>query len=144
MVFCIPTARRFSSNVPNSRSLALSANHFFMQEKVPTGMHSVRLEPAKLFLIGTRTTYQATGTMLATRYRLSINRKFRYMRRLHHQQGTTRTVLVCTHMIYTWKTHIYQGNIYQVYMSDHTRRVSRRTGDGSVGRRTAVLRENPP
>ena len=24
-------------------------------------MHSVRLEPTKLFLVGTRTTYQATG-----------------------------------------------------------------------------------
>ena len=34
---------------------------FFMQEKFPTSMHSVRLEPAKLILVGTRTTYQATG-----------------------------------------------------------------------------------
>ena len=32
-----------------------------MQEKVPTSMHSVRLEPTKLILIGTRTTYQAAG-----------------------------------------------------------------------------------
>ena len=32
-----------------------------MQEKAPTSMHSVRLEPTKLILIGTRTTYQATG-----------------------------------------------------------------------------------
>ena len=34
-----------------------------MQEKVSTltSMHSVRLEPTKLILIGTRTTYQATG-----------------------------------------------------------------------------------
>ena len=34
-----------------------------MQEKTLTrkSMHSVRLEPAKLILIGTRTTYQATG-----------------------------------------------------------------------------------
>ena len=32
-----------------------------MQEKVPTSMYSMRLEPTKLTLIGTRTTYQATG-----------------------------------------------------------------------------------
>ena len=32
-----------------------------MQEKTLTSMHSVGLEPAKLILIGTRTTYQATG-----------------------------------------------------------------------------------
>ena len=32
-----------------------------MQEKFPSSMHSVRLEPTKLILIGTRTTYQATG-----------------------------------------------------------------------------------
>ena len=32
-----------------------------MQEKALTSMHSVGLEPAKLILIGTRTTYQATG-----------------------------------------------------------------------------------
>ena len=33
-----------------------------MHEKAPTSMHSMRLEPAKLILIGTRTTcYQATG-----------------------------------------------------------------------------------
>ena len=34
-----------------------------MQEKVPTSMHSVRLEPTKLTLAGTRTTYedQTTG-----------------------------------------------------------------------------------
>ena len=31
------------------------------QYKVPTSMHSVRLEPTKLILIGTRITYQATG-----------------------------------------------------------------------------------
>ena len=35
--------------------------NFFMQEKVPTSMHSVRLEPTKLILIGTRATYQASG-----------------------------------------------------------------------------------
>ena len=31
-----------------------------MQEKAPTSMHSVRLGPTKLVLVGTRTTYQAT------------------------------------------------------------------------------------
>ena len=37
-----------------THALALSANQFYMQEKVPTCMHSVRLEPSKLVLIGTR------------------------------------------------------------------------------------------
>ena len=32
-----------------------------MQEKAPTSMRSVRLEPTKLILIGSRNTYQATG-----------------------------------------------------------------------------------
>ena len=32
-----------------------------MQEKALTSMHSVGLEPAKLILIGTRTTNEATG-----------------------------------------------------------------------------------
>ena len=48
--FSIPTARRFSSNVV-SHALALSAYHFFMQEKVPTSMPSLRLEPARLILL---------------------------------------------------------------------------------------------
>ena len=59
--FSIPAARRFPSNVANSRSRAFRQSFFFMQEKVPTSMRSVRLEPTKLILIGTRTTYQATG-----------------------------------------------------------------------------------
>ena len=59
--FSIPTARQFSSNVANSRSRAFRY-HFFTQEKPPTSMHSVRLEPTELILIGTRTTYyQAIG-----------------------------------------------------------------------------------
>ena len=32
-----------------------------MQEKVPTSMHSVTLEPTEFILTGTRATYQATG-----------------------------------------------------------------------------------
>ena len=60
--FSIPAVRRLSPDVANSRSpLALSATFFFMQEKAPTSMHSVRLEPTKLILIAARTTYQATG-----------------------------------------------------------------------------------
>ena len=59
--FSIPTARRFSSNVVSSRFRAFRQSFFFMQEKVPTSMHSVRLEPTKLILMSTRTTYQATG-----------------------------------------------------------------------------------
>ena len=60
--FSIPTALRFSSNVANSRSRAFRWSTF-TQEKVPTSMyvHSVRIELAKLILVGTRTTYQATG-----------------------------------------------------------------------------------
>ena len=48
---CLPT-----------HALAHSADHFFKKEKVLTSasMHSVRLEPTKLILVGTRTTYRAT------------------------------------------------------------------------------------
>ena len=58
--FCIPTAHRFSSNLATSRSGAFRSSPF-LQEIVPTILHSVRLEPTKLILIGTRTTYQAAG-----------------------------------------------------------------------------------
>ena len=58
--FIIPPARRFSSNIANSRSRA-SRESFFVQEKSLTNVHSVRLEPTKLILVGPRTTYQATG-----------------------------------------------------------------------------------
>ena len=46
--------------------------NFLMQEKAPTSKHSVRLEPTKLILIGTRATYQATGDagMYDTRYQV--------------------------------------------------------------------------
>ena len=49
-----------------------------MQEKALASVHSVGLEPTKLILIGTRTTYQATGVYLVERgfrklfFRLSI------------------------------------------------------------------------
>ena len=51
-------------NVANSRSHAFRVRiiiFFLMQEKVPTSMHSVSLEPTELILLGTRTIYQATG-----------------------------------------------------------------------------------
>ena len=44
-----------------THALALSAKQFFMQEKVPTSMCTVRIKLAKLILVGTRITYQATG-----------------------------------------------------------------------------------
>ena len=45
-----------------THALALSANQFFYAKKSPYEyVHSVRIEPAKLILVGTRTTYQATG-----------------------------------------------------------------------------------
>ena len=34
----------------------------FMHENVLASIHSVILKPTKLILVGTRTTYQATGT----------------------------------------------------------------------------------
>ena len=63
--FSIPTARRFSSNVANSRSRAFRSSFFFCARKSPYEyMHSVRIELAKLILVGTRITYQATGRRL--------------------------------------------------------------------------------
>ena len=47
-----------------THALALSDNQFLFQEKAPTSMHSARLEPTKLVLTGTRTTYQATADAL--------------------------------------------------------------------------------
>ena len=44
-----------------THALALSANQCFMQQEAPTSVHSARLEPTKLILMGWRTTYQATG-----------------------------------------------------------------------------------
>ena len=42
-------------------ALELSAKSMFVQERVLTSMYTVRFEPTKLILVGTRTTYQATG-----------------------------------------------------------------------------------
>ena len=54
--FSIPIARRFSSNAANSRSRAFPLFIFLCKKKsLRTSMHSVRLEPTKLVLIGTRT-----------------------------------------------------------------------------------------
>ena len=45
-----------------THALALSAKHFFYQRKSPFEyVHSVRIELAKLILVGTRITYQAAG-----------------------------------------------------------------------------------
>ena len=52
--FSLPTARRFPSKAPNS-SCRVFRYSIFIQAH--TSMHSVRLEPTKLILAGTRTTY---------------------------------------------------------------------------------------
>ena len=45
-----------------THALALSDNHYFDASESPYEyVHSVRIEPAKLILVGTRRTYQATG-----------------------------------------------------------------------------------
>ena len=45
-----------------THSLALSANHFFYARKGPYEyVHSVIFDLARLILVGTRITYQATG-----------------------------------------------------------------------------------
>ena len=44
-----------------THALALSANHFYARKSPYEYVHSVRLELAKLILVGTRITYQATG-----------------------------------------------------------------------------------
>ena len=45
-----------------THALALSANQFVYARKSPYEyVHSLRLEPTKLILVGTRITYQATG-----------------------------------------------------------------------------------
>ena len=54
-----------------THALALSANQFFYARKSPYEyVHSVRIEPAKLILVGTRITYQATGDALYGIYSL--------------------------------------------------------------------------
>ena len=58
----IPTARRSSSSVVNSRSRAFRYSICIKNKvAIDTIIHSARLEPTKLILVGTRTTYQATG-----------------------------------------------------------------------------------
>ena len=58
--FSIPTARRFSSNVANSRSRAFRYSIFYARKSPYEYVHSVRIELAKRILVGTRITYQAT------------------------------------------------------------------------------------
>ena len=41
--------------------LALSADDFLTKKNSVRVWHSVRIEPTKLIIVGTRTTYQATG-----------------------------------------------------------------------------------
>ena len=66
--------RRFSSNAANSCSRAFRSS-IFMQRKSPYEyVNSVRIELAKLILVGTRITYQATGvcTISSTRYHTMV------------------------------------------------------------------------
>ena len=44
-----------------THALALSANKFYARKSPYEYVHSVRTELAKLILVGTRITYQATG-----------------------------------------------------------------------------------
>ena len=44
-----------------THALALSANQFLRKKSPYEYVHSVRIELAKLILVGTRITYQATG-----------------------------------------------------------------------------------
>ena len=61
--FSIPTARRFSSNVANSRSRTFRSSIFYATKSSYeySYVHSGRIELAKLILVGTSSTYQATG-----------------------------------------------------------------------------------
>ena len=48
-----------------THALALSAIQFFYARKSPYEyVHTVRIEPTKLILVGTRITYQATGDLV--------------------------------------------------------------------------------
>ena len=60
IAFSIPTARRFSSKVANSRS-RFPLIILYVRKNPYEYVHSVRIEPTKLILVGTRITYQATG-----------------------------------------------------------------------------------
>ena len=44
-----------------THALALSANQFYARKSPYEYVRSVRIEPTKLILVGTRITYQATG-----------------------------------------------------------------------------------
>ena len=57
--FSIATARRFSSNVANSRSRAFRSSFFYARKSSYEYVHSARIELAKLIFVGTRITYQA-------------------------------------------------------------------------------------
>ena len=57
--FSIPTARRFSSTAANSRP-RVSADHCSATKFSYEYVHSVRIEPTKLILVGTRITYRAS------------------------------------------------------------------------------------
>ena len=51
-----------------THALALSANNFLRKKSPDEYVHSVIIELAKLILVGTRTTYQATGTPAVSLY----------------------------------------------------------------------------
>ena len=67
MGFSIPTARRFSSNVAHSRSRAFRYSFFCARKSPYEYVDSVRIEPTKLILVGTRITsyprYQLCGVL---------------------------------------------------------------------------------
>ena len=87
--FSIPTARRFSSDVANPRSLSRFPRiNFYARKKsllVRTyeSVHSVRTEPTKLISVGTKITYQTTGDAVIysttpTQETCAINRSCRF------------------------------------------------------------------
>ena len=85
--FSIPTSRRLSSNnVANSRSRAFRQSFFYARKSPYEYVHSVRIEPTKLILAGTRITYQATGDIrrAGVGWRQQ-SRTCRSLRQLHNQ-----------------------------------------------------------
>ena len=48
-----------------THALALSANQFYARKSPYEYVRSVRIEPTKLILVGTKITYQATGATKA-------------------------------------------------------------------------------
>ena len=62
-----------------THALVLSAKHFFYQRKSPFEyVHSVRIELAKLILVGTRMTYQATVDAVSMDGKKKFTKKVNY------------------------------------------------------------------